>query len=165
MVASLRKLGFSKVFDTNFAADLTIVEEANELIERIENKGTLPMITSCSPGWIKFIEHFFPSSLPHLSTCKSPQDVYKRQGELHRYLADTMYQLGKENKIYRQLIKEKLPATGKKIAIVGAGPAGITAAYYLIRLGHEVTIYEAMPEAGGILRYGIPQYRLSLIHI
>ena len=62
MVASLRKLGFSKVFDTNFAADLTIVEEANELIERIENKGTLPMITSCSPGWIKFIEHFF---LPH----------------------------------------------------------------------------------------------------
>jgi NADH-quinone oxidoreductase subunit F len=71
-----------------------------------------------------------------------------------------MYQLGKENKIYRQLIKEKLPATGKKIAIVGAGPAGITAAYYLIRLGHEVTIYEAMPEAGGILRYGIPQYRL-----
>ncbi|MFY9118369.1 MAG: NADH-dependent [FeFe] hydrogenase, group A6 [Dysgonamonadaceae bacterium] len=76
MVASLRKLGFSKVFDTNFAADLTIVEEANELIERIENKGTLPMITSCSPGWIKFIEHFFPSSLPHLSTCKSPQQMF-----------------------------------------------------------------------------------------
>ena len=76
MVASLRKLGFSKVFDTNFAADLTIVEEANELVERIENKGTLPMITSCSPGWIKFIEHFFPSSLPHLSTCKSPQQMF-----------------------------------------------------------------------------------------
>lgn len=76
MVASLRKLGFSKVFDTDFAADLTIVEEANELIERIENKGTLPMITSCSPGWIKFIEHFFPSSLPHLSTCKSPQQMF-----------------------------------------------------------------------------------------
>ena len=76
MVASLRKLGFSKVFDTDFAADLTIVEEANELVERIENKGTLPMITSCSPGWIKFIEHFFPSSLPHLSTCKSPQQMF-----------------------------------------------------------------------------------------
>ena len=76
MVASLRKLGFSKVFDTNFAADLTIVEEANELIERIENKGTLPMITSCSPGWIKFIEHFFPSSLPNLSTCKSQQQMF-----------------------------------------------------------------------------------------
>ena len=76
MVASLRKLGFLKVFDTDFAADLTIVEEANELVERIENKGTLPMITSCSPGWIKFIEHFFPSSLPHLSTCKSPQQMF-----------------------------------------------------------------------------------------
>jgi iron-only hydrogenase group A len=76
MVASLRKLGFSKVFDTNFAADLTIVEEANELIERIKNKGVLPMITSCSPGWIKFAEHFFPSSLPHLSTCKSPQQMF-----------------------------------------------------------------------------------------
>ena len=76
MVASLRKLGFSKVFDTNFAADLTIVEEANELIERIKNKGILPMITSCSPGWIKFAEHFFPSSLPHLSTCKSPQQMF-----------------------------------------------------------------------------------------
>ena len=76
MVAGLRRLGFSKVFDTNFAADLTIIEEGNELINRIKNKGTLPMITSCSPGWIKFIEHFFPKSLAHLSTCKSPQQMF-----------------------------------------------------------------------------------------
>lgn len=76
MVAGLRKLGFSKVFDTNFAADLTIIEEGNELLNRIKNKGTLPMITSCSPGWIKFIEHFFPSTLAHLSTCKSPQQMF-----------------------------------------------------------------------------------------
>jgi len=82
------------------------------------------------------------------------------QGEIHRYLADTIYQLGKEEEIYRKLAKEKLPSTGKKISIVGAGPAGLTAAFYLVRLGHDVTVYDAMPEAGGVLRYGIPQYRL-----
>ena len=76
MVAGLRCLGFSKVFDTNFAADLTIIEEGNELINRIKTGGTLPMITSCSPGWIKFIEHFYPNSLPHLSSCKSPQQMF-----------------------------------------------------------------------------------------
>jgi iron-only hydrogenase group A len=76
MVTGLRRLGFSKVFDTNFAADLTIIEEGNELIKRIKTGGTLPMITSCSPGWIKFIEHFYPKSLNHLSTCKSPQQMF-----------------------------------------------------------------------------------------
>jgi len=76
MVAGLRRLGFSKVFDTNFAADLTIIEEGHELIQRIKTGGVLPMITSCSPGWIKFIEHFFPKSLAHLSTCKSPQQMF-----------------------------------------------------------------------------------------
>ena len=76
MVAALRKLGFDKVFDTQFTADLTIMEEGYELINRIKNGGTLPMITSCSPGWIKFIEHFYPKSLDHLSTCKSPQQMF-----------------------------------------------------------------------------------------
>jgi iron-only hydrogenase group A len=76
MVAGLRKLGFKKVFDTQFAADLTIMEEGHELIDRIKNKGTLPMITSCSPGWIKFSEHFFPGLLGHLSSCKSPQQMF-----------------------------------------------------------------------------------------
>lgn len=76
MVAGLRRLGFSRVFDTDFAADLTIVEEGNELLQRIRNGGVLPMITSCSPGWIKFIEHFYPQLLEHLSTCKSPQQMF-----------------------------------------------------------------------------------------
>ncbi len=76
MVAGLRRLGFSKVFDTQFTADLTIMEEGHELIKRITTKGVLPMITSCSPGWIKFAEHFFPESLAHLSTCKSPQQMF-----------------------------------------------------------------------------------------
>ena len=76
MVTSLRKLGFDKVFDTNTGADLTIVEEANEFIERFKNKGTLPMITSCSPGWVKYIEMNYPELLDHLSTCKSPHEMF-----------------------------------------------------------------------------------------
>ncbi len=75
MVAALRRLGFNWVFDTNFAADLTIVEEANELLGRMKNGGTLPMITSCSPGWVKFAEYYYPELLGHLSTCKSPQQM------------------------------------------------------------------------------------------
>ena len=75
MAAALRRLGFDKIFDTQFGADLTIVEEAYELVERIKTKGSLPMITSCSPGWIKYIEHFFPECLEYLSSCKSPQQM------------------------------------------------------------------------------------------
>jgi NADH-quinone oxidoreductase subunit G len=76
MIAALRRLGFDKVFDTNFAADLTIIEEGNELLKRVKEGGALPMITSCSPGWIKFCEHFYPDLLDHLSTCKSPQQMF-----------------------------------------------------------------------------------------
>lgn len=72
----LRKLGFDKVFDTNFTADLTILEEGSEFIHRLQNNGTLPMMTSCSPGWIKFCEHYYPEFLDNLSTCKSPQQMF-----------------------------------------------------------------------------------------
>lgn len=75
MVAALRRLGFDRVFDTDFTADLTIMEEGHELLERMKGSGPLPMFTSCSPGWIKFIEHFYPELLPHVSTCKSPQQM------------------------------------------------------------------------------------------
>lgn len=75
MVAALRRLGFDKVFDTDFGADLTIVEEANEFLGRVQNGGVLPMITSCSPGWIKYCEHYYPDMLDHLSSCKSPQQM------------------------------------------------------------------------------------------
>ena len=75
MVAALRRIGFDKVFDTNFGADLTIIEEANELVERIKNNGVLPMITSCSPGWVKFCEFYYPDMISHLSSCKSPQQM------------------------------------------------------------------------------------------
>ena len=76
MVAALRRLGFDKVFDTDTAADLTIMEEGTELLDRLSNGGTLPMITSCSPGWIKFCEHFYPEFIPNLSSCKSPHQMF-----------------------------------------------------------------------------------------
>ena len=76
MAAALRRIGFDKVFDTNFSADLTIMEEANELVERVQNGGVLPMITSCSPGWVKYCEHYYPDQLAHLSSCKSPQQMF-----------------------------------------------------------------------------------------
>ena len=75
MFAALRRLGFNKVFDTNFGADLTIMEEATELLSRVKNGGVLPMITSCSPGWIKYCEHYYPTELDHLSSCKSPMQM------------------------------------------------------------------------------------------
>ncbi|MCX6840964.1 MAG: [FeFe] hydrogenase, group A, partial [candidate division WOR-3 bacterium] len=75
MVASLRKIGFDRVFDTSFTADLTIMEEGSELVHRIKTGGVLPMMTSCSPGWIKFVEQFYPEMMPNLSTCKSPQQM------------------------------------------------------------------------------------------
>ena len=76
MVTALKRLGFDKVFDTNTGADITIMEEASEFIERVSQNGTLPMITSCSPGWIKYIEMNYPELLPHLSTCKSPHQMF-----------------------------------------------------------------------------------------
>ena len=75
MVAALHRLGFYRVFDTNFGADLTIMEEANELIHRLSTKGVSPMITSCSPGWINYIEYYYPELLSHLSSCKSPHEM------------------------------------------------------------------------------------------
>ena len=76
MVTALKRLGFDKVFDTNTGADLTIMEEANEFINRFKNNDNLPMITSCSPGWVKYIEMNYPELLPHLSSCKSPHEMF-----------------------------------------------------------------------------------------
>jgi len=75
MTTALRAMGFDRVFDTGFTADLTIMEEGSELVHRIQTGGRLPMLTSCSPGWIKFIEQFYPDLLPNVSTCKSPQQM------------------------------------------------------------------------------------------
>ena len=76
MAAALRRLGFDRVFDTDFSADLTIMEEAHEFLDRVQNGGVLPLITSCSPGWIKYCEHYFPDMTENLSSCKSPQQMF-----------------------------------------------------------------------------------------
>jgi NADH dehydrogenase/NADH:ubiquinone oxidoreductase subunit G len=75
MVTALRRMGFDAVFDTNFGADLTIVEESAELLRRLDGEGPLPMLTSCSPGWISFMEKFYPELIPHASTCRSPMTM------------------------------------------------------------------------------------------
>ena len=107
MVAGLRRLGFQKVFDTQFTADLTIVEEAHELVQRITGKGVLPMITSCSPGWTKFAEHFFPEMLGHLSTCKSPQQMFGA-------IAKTHYAAAMNIDPRKMVVVSVMPCTAKK---------------------------------------------------
>lgn len=76
MVTALKRIGFNKVFDTNTGADFTIMEEANEFIDRVQNRGVLPMITSCSPGWVRFAEKNYEHCLDNLSTCKSPHQMF-----------------------------------------------------------------------------------------
>ncbi|MFA5099336.1 MAG: NADH-dependent [FeFe] hydrogenase, group A6 [Candidatus Omnitrophota bacterium] len=107
MAAALRRLGFGKVFDTQFSADLTIMEEGHELISRIKNKGVLPLITSCSPGWIKFAEHFYPKVFEHISSCKSPQQMFGA-------VAKTYYakKLGKDPR--NMVVVSIMPCTAKK---------------------------------------------------
>ncbi|MHB9055884.1 MAG: FAD-dependent oxidoreductase [Paludibacteraceae bacterium] len=135
----------------NIPAYIELIKEG-----RLEEAFEVTLRDNPIPGTIGRICHFHCQM-----RCRRDQlDEPVSQGEIHRYLADTIYKLGKENEIYNKLIKERLKPTGKKIAVVGAGPAGLTAAYYLVRLGHTVTIYDALPDAGGIVRFGIPQYRL-----
>ena len=123
---------------------------------RIEEAFELTLRENPLPGTIGRICHFHCRM-----RCKREQlDEPVSQGEIHRYLADTMYKMGRERSVYNRLIKEKLEPTGKRISIVGAGPAGISAAFWLVRLGHEVTIYDEKEEAGGVPRWGIPAYRL-----
>ena len=124
--------------------------------DRVEEAFELTLRDNPLPGTIGRICHFHCQMRCRREMLDQPVS----QGEIHRYLADTLYQLGKENGIYDKLVKEKLSSTGKRVAVVGAGPAGLTTAFYLVRLGHDITVYEALSEAGGVARFGIPHYRL-----
>ena len=110
MVSALKMLGFDKVFDTDFGADLTIMEEANEFIERVQNGGTLPMITSCSPGWIKFCEYYYPEFIPNLSSCKSPQ---QRTGAIIKTYYAQKENIDPENIVVVSI----MPCTAKKFEV------------------------------------------------
>ena len=123
---------------------------------RIEEAFELTLRDNPFPGSIGRVCHF------HCQMRCRREDIDQAvaQNEIHRYLADTMYKMGREKQVYKRLLAERLPPTGKRIAIVGAGPAGLTAAFYLVRLGHAVTVYDEHRKAGGIMRYGIPAYRL-----
>jgi NADH-quinone oxidoreductase subunit F len=130
---------------------ITLLKE-NRLVEAF----TSTLEDNPLPGTLGRICHFHCQM-----RCRREEiDTPVHQGELHRYLADTLYKMGQEQEVYQRMIADMHPSTGKKIAIVGSGPAGLTAAFYLVRLGHEVTIYDEHPAAGGVLRYGIPAYRL-----
>ena len=107
MVSAIRRLGVDKVFNMDFTADLTILEEANELVERITRKETLPMFTSCCPGWVKFVEHYYPEMIPHLSSCKSPQGMFG--AVLKSYYAQK-YNIDPE----KMFVVSVIPCTAKK---------------------------------------------------
>ncbi|GAB1482029.1 FAD-dependent oxidoreductase [Treponema sp.] len=123
---------------------------------RIEEAYELTLRGNPLPGTLGRICHFHCQMRCRRETL----DEAVAQGEIHRYLADAVAKMGRTKAVWARLAAEKLPPTGKKISIVGAGPAGIMASYFLARLGHELTIYDAHPKAGGVLRYGIPAYRL-----
>lgn len=123
---------------------------------RIEEAFELTLRDNPFPGSVGRVCHFHCQ----MRCRREDLDQAVAQNEIHRYLADAMYKMGKEKAVYKRLMDEKFPATGRKIAIVGAGPAGLTAAFYLVRLGHDVTVYDGHKRAGGIMRYGIPAYRL-----
>ncbi len=105
MVAALRRCGFDKVFDTDLGADLTIMEEATELLERIKNNGPFPMFTSCCPAWVKFVEHFYHQLIPNLSTCKSPHEMLGTL--IKKYYA-------KLNGLKDVIVVSAMPCTAKK---------------------------------------------------
>ncbi len=114
MVAALKKLGFDGVYDMNFTADLTIMEEATEFLGRVKNGGPLPLITSCSPGWVKYCEHYFPEMSENLSTCKSPQQMF---GAMYKtYFAEKLG-LDPKNIVFVSAI----PCTAKKFEVSRPG--------------------------------------------
>lgn len=152
MVAALRKIGFDKVFDTDFGADLTIMEEANELLERIQNGGKLPLITSCSPGWIKYCEHYHPDMLDNLSSCKSPQQMFGAM--LKTYYAE------KNNIDPKKIVSVSImPCTAKKFEIGRENQA----AAGLPDLDYSLTTRELarMIERLGINFIGLPEEKFD----
>jgi NADH-quinone oxidoreductase subunit F len=123
---------------------------------KIEEAYELTLRGNPLPGTLGRICHFHCQMRCRRESLDDPV----AQGEIHRYLADAVHKLGRAKAVWARIAAEKLPTTGKRIAVIGAGPAGLAAAYFLVRLGHDVTVYDSHAKAGGVLRYGIPSYRL-----
>jgi len=145
MVAALRRLGFDAVFDTDFAADLTIMEEASELIERMTKGGVLPQFTSCSPGWIKFIEHFYPEFLPHLSSCKSPQQMF---GAIAKTYYAQKAGINPENIV----VVSVMPCTAKKFEAERPEMNAASRYWNNPRVGRDVDVVLTSRELGRMLK-------------
>ncbi len=119
MVAALRKIGFDKVFDTNFGADMTIMEEANEFVKRIEKNKNLPLITSCCPSWIRFAEETYPFLLKNISACKSPQQMFGVIAALYEQDKKMKVRVASHNpaikKIYKEFLGKPLEKKSEKL--------------------------------------------------
>ncbi len=138
MVAALKRVGFDGVYDMNFTADLTIMEEATEFLGRVKNGGVLPMITSCSPGWVKYCEHYFPEMTENLSTCKSPQQMF---GAIYKaYYAKKM---GVDPKDV--IFVSAIPCTAKKFEVTrdGQDVEGVPGVDYAITTREVARMIEA----------------------
>ena len=118
IVAALKHLGFDQIYDTSFAADLTVIEEGTEFLERKTQGGTLPMFTSCCPGWVKYAEQYFPELLPNLSTCRSPQAMFGslRQGDASRSAQDRAQgsQGRRHHAMHGQEVRSAAPGDGRQ---------------------------------------------------
>ncbi|MDR1922580.1 MAG: [FeFe] hydrogenase, group A [Candidatus Adiutrix sp.] len=149
LVSALKRLGFDKVFDTDFSADVTIMEEGHEFLHRLSNGGKLPMITSCSPGWVNFMEVFYPDLLPHLSTCKSPQQMFGA-------LAKTYYPNAYGVDPAKVTVVSIMPCTAKKFEskrpeMNSSGYRDVDVVLTTRELGRMIKIaginFEALPES------------------
>ncbi len=138
MVAALKRVGFDGVYDMNFTADLTIMEEATEFLGRVKNGGVLPMITSCSPGWVKYCEHYFPEMTENLSTCKSPQQMF---GAIYKAYYAKKMGLDPKDVVFVSAI----PCTAKKFEVTrdGQDVEGVPGVDYAITTREVARMIEA----------------------
>ena len=150
LAAALRRLGFDGVFDTDFAADLTIMEEATEFLRRVQSGGTLPLITSCCPGWVKYCETFHPDFIPNLSTCKSPQQMFGAMAK--SYYAEKMGLRPEDI-----FVVSVMPCTAKKFEITREGECGAGAGIPDVDVALTTRELGQMIQRAGLLFAELPE--------
>ena len=154
MVAALHRLGFNAVFDTDYSADLTIMEEASEFLNRVQNGGTLPLITSCCPGWVKFCETFYPDFIPNLSTCKSPQSML---GAICKTYYAQKIGCSPENVV----VVSVMPCTAKKFEITRDDMCGAGEGYPDVDISLTTRELGAMIQRAGLIFEELPEEKFD----